>query len=103
MALIFQVDDHGQIGPKVRCDNCGGVIENYAEGVVHLDTPDAKPGTIVEPIFHCGGCEHHVPEKNPARRSMPIDHFMLYVMNNIQLTPNALAAAGEKLKFTSAP
>jgi hypothetical protein len=29
---------------------------------------------------------------------MPIDHFMLYVLNNIQLTPNALEEAGRSLK-----
>jgi hypothetical protein len=29
---------------------------------------------------------------------MPIDHFMLYVLNNIQLTPNALEHAGRSLK-----
>jgi hypothetical protein len=29
---------------------------------------------------------------------MRIDHFMLYVLNNIQLTPNSLEQAGMNLK-----
>jgi hypothetical protein len=29
---------------------------------------------------------------------MPIDRFMLYVLNNIQLTPNALEEADHSLK-----
>src|SRR5437868_3857008 len=93
MALIFQVDDEGHVRPKIRCDSCGGVIENYADGVALLDTPDLKPGAVIEPIFRCAGCEEEAERKSPPRHSMPIDHFMLYVLNNIQLTPNALEAA----------
>ena len=98
MALIFQVDDKGQIGPRIRCDKCGGVIKNYADGVAVLDDSALKPGTILEPIFHCGGCEKIEHEKHPSQRSMPIDHFMLYVLNNIQLTPNALEQARQKVE-----
>jgi|ERR1700722_8015727 hypothetical protein len=101
MALIFQVDDEGHVGPNVRCDKCGGIIKNYADGAVQFETPDPKPGTIIEPIFHCGGCELAEKKSHPARQSMPLDHFMLYVLNNIQLTPNALAGAEQKWKFTS--
>jgi hypothetical protein len=101
MALVFQVDDKGRVGPKIRCDQCGGIIENYADGVALLDAPGAKPGTMVEPIFHCAGCEKKAEKTNPARQTMPIDHFMLYVLNNIQLTPKALEVAGKNLRATS--
>jgi hypothetical protein len=102
MALIFQVDDQGRVAPKIRCDNCGATIENYAEGSASLDVQDPEPGTIVEPVFHCAGCEKSLQNTSSSRRSMPIDHFMLYVLNNIQLTPRALEEAGQKLKSTSA-
>jgi hypothetical protein len=29
---------------------------------------------------------------------LPIDHFMLYLLNNIQLTPKVLEEAGRRLK-----
>jgi hypothetical protein len=102
MAFIFQVDDKSQISPKIRCDNCGAIIEDYAHGVVHLDDPSPKPGTTIEPIFHCAGCQERLHESNASRNSMPIDHFMLYLLNNIQLTPRALEEAGQKLRARSA-
>ena len=98
MALIFQVDDKGHARPKIRCDSCGGVIENYADGVALLGTPNPKPGTVIEPIFQCVGCEEEANKIGAPRHSMPIDHFMLYVLNNIQLTPNALEHAGRGLQ-----
>ena len=101
MALIFQVDDEGRAQPKIRCDSCGGVIENYTNGVALLDTAAAKPGTIIEPIFQCAHCEEKEQKRGSPRRSMPIDHFMLYVLNNIQLTPNALEEAGRNLKAST--
>jgi hypothetical protein len=102
MALIFQVDDKGHLGPKIRCDHCGAIVENYAGGAALLDTPSPKPGTIIDPIFHCAGCEESAQKTGESRRSMPIDHFMLYLLNNIQLTPKALEEAGQKLRVTSA-
>ena len=101
MALIFQVDNESHVRAKVQCDQCGRIIENYADGVAVVDTPDSKPGTILEPVFHCAGCEKNASKTNPSRHAMPIDHFMLYVLNNIQLTPNALEEAGQRLKSTS--
>ena len=98
MALIFQVDNEGHACPKIRCDSCGGVIENHADGVALLGTPNPKPGTVIEPIFHCAGCEEEAKKTSAPRRSMSIDHFMLYVLNNMQLTPNALVEAGRSLK-----
>lgn len=102
MALTFQVDDKGQLDPKIRCDGCGAIIENYAGGVALVDTPTQKPGTIRDPIFLCAGCEESEQRKADPRRSMPIDHFMLYLLNNIQLTPRALEDAGQRLRSTSA-
>jgi hypothetical protein len=101
MPLIFQIDDKGHARPKIRCDKCGATIENFTDGVALLDAPSPKPGAILEPIFHCGGCEKSAPKTNAPRQSMPIDHFMLYVLNNIQLTPQALEAAGQRLRSTS--
>jgi hypothetical protein len=97
MALIFQVDDEGQARPKIQCDSCGGVIENYADGVALLDPKELKPGAITEPIFHCIGCEEKETGR-ATRHSMPLDRFMLYVLNNIQLMPNALEKATHSLK-----
>jgi hypothetical protein len=102
MALILQVDDEGQVRPKIRCDSCGGIIDNYAKGVALLDAPSPKPGTILEPIFHCEGCEKSAQKAGSSQHSMPIDHFMLYVLNNIQLTPRALEEAGQKMRATTA-
>jgi hypothetical protein len=98
MALIFQVDDEGHARPKIRCDSCGGVIENHADGVALLGAPNPKPGTVIEPIFHCTGCEEEAKKTSAPRHSMSIDHFMLYILNNIQLTPNALEEAGRSLR-----
>src|SRR5260221_7247268 len=66
MALIFQVDDEGHARPKIRCDSCGRVIENHADGVALLGSPNPKPGTVIEPIFHCEGCEGQENECAPA-------------------------------------
>jgi hypothetical protein len=102
MGLIFQVGDDSHVRAKIRCDHCGGIIENYADGVAVLKASDPKPGTIIEPIFHCAACEEHAEKTNPSRRSVPIDHFMLYVLNNIQLSPNSLEKAAHEVRTTSA-
>jgi hypothetical protein len=98
MAFIFEVDNDGLARPKIHCDSCGGVIENYGDGVALLDTPSATPGTFIEPIFHCAHCEDNTRKTSAPRRSMPIDRFMLYVLNNIQLTPKALEEAGRSME-----
>jgi hypothetical protein len=46
-------------------------------------------------MFHCLGCEEKADKTSTPRHSMPIDRFMLYVLNNIQLTPNALEEAAQ--------
>jgi hypothetical protein len=101
MGLIFKIDNEGHAQPEIQCDNCGGTIENFADGVALLDTPSPKPGAAIEPIFHCSGCEKKAPKTDTHRHAMPIDHFMLYVLNNIQLTPQALEVAGQRLRTRS--
>ena len=98
MALIFKIDSEGHARPEIRCDSCGGVIENYADGVALQDIASPEPGTVTEAIFHCLGCEEKAHKTSTPRPSMPIDRFMLYVLNNIQLTPNALEEATRSLK-----
>jgi hypothetical protein len=98
MALIFGLDKDGNTRPEIRCDSCGGVIENYADGFATIDASAATPGTVLEPIFRCAGCENEAQRTGKHRRSMRIDTFMLYLLNNIQLTPNVLEEAGRKMK-----
>jgi hypothetical protein len=102
MALIFQIDDKGQARPKIQCDSCGGIIEDYTDGVALLGTKELKPGATTEPIFHCAGCERKETERE-SQQAMPIDHFMLYVLNNIQLSPTALEEARHTLKSLTGP
>jgi hypothetical protein len=96
MALVFEVENDGRARPKIRCDSCGGVVER--DGVALLDTPGAAPGISVEPIFYCAHCEEKAEKTSAPRRSMPIDRFMLYVLNNIQLTPKALEEASRSME-----
>lgn len=98
MALIFQVDDKGHARPKISCDACGKVIENHSGGIAICDSQGTKPGAVIEPTFECEHCK--VKGRGVPSNSMPIDHFMLYLLNNIQLTPNVLEEAGRRLKAT---
>jgi hypothetical protein len=95
MALIFQVDDEGHARPKISCDVCGGVIENHSGGIAIYDSQSTKPGAVAEPTFECQHCK--AKAGSAPSNSMPIDHFMLYLLNNIQLTPNVLEEAGRRL------
>src|ERR1700741_559504 len=101
MALIFQVDESGHTRPTIRCDSCKGVIENYADGFVTLDTRNAAPGEVIEPVFRCPPCEEQAKKTGKSWHSMRIDHFMLSVLNNIQLTPGALEEAGRQVKMAT--
>ena len=95
MALIFQVDDEGHAQPKIRCDGCDVVIENPAGSIATWDSQSAKPGTVVEPSFYC---EHCKSKAGAPSNSVPLDHFMLYLLNNMQLTPGVLEEAGRRLR-----
>jgi hypothetical protein len=93
MALILQVDDEGRVRPKIRCDACGKVIESHSGATAVWDSQSTKPGAVLEPTFQCEHCK----PKAGGTPSLPIDHFMLYLLNNIQLTPRVLEEAGRRL------
>ena len=95
MALIFQIDDEGKATPKITCDACGKVMEDHSGGVAIFDSQNAKPGAVIKPTFQCEGCQKKAGD--PQSNSMPIDDFMFYLLNNIQLTPNVLEEAGRRL------
>jgi hypothetical protein len=95
MALIFQIDDTGKPTPKIACDACGKVMEDHSGGVAIFDSQSAKSGTVIKPTFQCEGCQKKAGAPRP--NSIPIDDFMFYLLNNIQLTPNVLEEAGRRL------
>ena len=99
MPLVFQVDSQGQPRPKLRCDACGGMIEDYTGGIVLWDRQGETPGGVLEPTFHCGGCAAKAGGAPPG--SMPLDLFMLYLVNNIHLSPGVLEQAGGSVKTTA--
>jgi hypothetical protein len=101
MALAFQVDDQGHPHPQLRCDVCGGVINDPSGGVVLWDQQNETPGSLLEPTFHCGGCV--AQEGGAPPHSMPLELFMVYLMNNIQLTPGILESAGRNLQASASP
>ena len=96
MALILQVDEEGHARPKVRCDACGKAIENHSGATAVWDSQSTKPGAVLEPTFQCEHCNAAKAGGAPSK-SLPIDHFMLYLLNNIQLTPKVLEEAGRRL------
>jgi hypothetical protein len=99
MGLIFQLDEEGHARPKIQCDECGKVIENSAGWVAAWDSQSAKPGTVVKPSFECRHCNTKRGGAGP--NSVPLDHFMLYLLNNMNLTPGALEEAGRRLDGTA--
>jgi hypothetical protein len=99
MGLIFQLDEKGRARPKIQCDECGGVIADPSGGVAAWDSQSAKPGTVVKPTFACPDCKTKRGDAGP--NSVPLDHFMLYLMNNMNLTPGALEEAGRRLRGTA--
>jgi hypothetical protein len=101
MALIFQVDEEGHPRPKISCDTCGGMIANDAGATACWDSQSTKPGTLVEPTFQCGGCNAN--SGGAPANSLPMNDFMLYLLNNIQLSPNVLEQAGRQLRSTTHP
>ena len=97
MSIVFQVDKSGSPSPEITCDGCGGVIKDHTHGVAILGTPSPEPGKTLEPIFLCKGCEDKTEKTNVQRRKMPIDQFLLRVLNNVQLRPNDLEAVGRRI------
>ena len=95
MALVFQVDNQGHAHPKLRCDACGGIIEDPSGGIALWDRQSETPGAVLEPTFHCRGCLAKAGGAPP--RSIPLDLFIVYLVNNIHLTPGVLEGAGRSL------
>ena len=60
------------------------------------DQRNETPGRALEPTFHCGGCVAKAGGAPP--HSMPLDLFMVSLMNNIQLPPGVLESAGRNLR-----
>lgn len=99
MALVFQVDDQGHLHPELRCDVCGGTIKDTTGGVALWDRRNETPGGVLEPTFHCGGCV--AAEGGAPPQSIPIDLFMVSLMNNIQLPPGVLERAGRNFSASA--
>jgi hypothetical protein len=73
------------------------VIKDHTQGVAILDTPGAEPGKILKPIFLCKGCEEQTEDTSPPRRKVPIDQFLIQMLNSVQLLPNDLEAVGRRM------
>jgi hypothetical protein len=97
MAIVFQLDKSGNPSPEITCDGCGGVIKDHTHGVAILDTPTAEPGKVLQPIFLCKGCEEKTESTAGPRRKMPIDQFLVQMLNSVQLLPNDLEAVGRRM------
>jgi hypothetical protein len=95
MALIFQVDGDGHARPTIRCDECGTVIQNPSDSIALWGSQSAKPGAVVEPTFQCQNYKLKAGGAPP--HSVPLDHFMIYLLNNMHLTPGVLEEAGRRL------
>jgi hypothetical protein len=96
MAMILQVDDEGHARPKLRCDSCGKVMESHFGVTAIWDSKSTKPGAVIEPTFRCEQC--NAKAGGAPAESLPIDHFILYLLNNIPLTPEVLEKAGRRLR-----
>ena len=97
MAIVFQLDRSGNPSPEITCDGCGGVITDHTHGVAILDTPSAEPGKVLKPIFLCTGCEEKTENTAGPRRKIPIDQFLVQMLNSVQLLPNDMEAVGRRM------
>jgi len=98
MAIVFQLDKSGNPSPEITCDGCGGVIHEHTQGVAILETPRAEePEKVLKPIFLCKGCEEKTDKTAGPRRKMPIDQFLVQMVNSVQLLPNDLEAVGRRM------
>jgi len=98
MAIVFQLDKSGTPTPEITCDGCGGVIHDHRHGVAILETPRAEePAKVLKPIFLCKGCEEQTDKTAGPRRKMPIDQFLVQMVNSVQLLPNDLEAVGRRM------
>ncbi|MBV8212869.1 MAG: hypothetical protein JOZ08_06540 [Verrucomicrobia bacterium] len=98
MAIVFQLDKSGNPSPEITCDGCGGVINDHTHGVAILEAPGAEePGKVLKPIFLCNGCEEKTDKTAGPRRKVPIDQFLVQMVNNVQLLPTDLEAVGRRM------
>jgi len=97
MAIVFQLDKTGNPSPEITCDGCGGVIHDHTQGVAILDAPSAEPEKVLQPIFLCKGCEEQTDKTAGPRRKVPIDQFLVQMLNSVQLLPNDLEAVGRRM------
>jgi hypothetical protein len=97
MAIVFQLDKAGPPSPEITCDGCGGVIHDHTQGVAILDAPSAEPEKVLKPIFLCKGCEEQNDKTAGKRRKVPIDQFLVQMLNSVQLLPNDLEAVGRRM------
>ena len=97
MAIVFQLDKAGTPSPEITCDGCGGVIHDHTQGVAILEAPGAEPEKVLQPIFLCKGCEEKTENTAGPRRKMPIDQFLVQMLNSVQLLPNDLEAVGRRM------
>jgi hypothetical protein len=97
MAIVFELDRSGHPIPEITCDGCGSVIKDHTQGVAILDTPSAEPEKILKPIFLCKGCEEQTEDTNRPRRKVPIDQFLVQMLNSVQLLPGDLEAVGRRM------
>ncbi|HXM04467.1 MAG TPA: hypothetical protein VN939_17785 [Chthoniobacterales bacterium] len=97
MAIVFQLDKSGNLSPEITCDGCGGVIRDHTQGIAILDTPSAEPEKVLKPIFLCKGCEEKTEDTSRQRRKVPIDQFLVQMLNCVQLLPNDLEAVGRRI------
>jgi hypothetical protein len=97
MAIVFQLDKSGNPRPEITCDGCGGVIKDHTQGIAILDTPRAEPEKVLRPIFLCKGCEEKTEDTSQPRRKVPIDQFLVQMLNSVQLWPTDLEAIGRTM------
>lgn len=97
MAIVFELDKAGNPTPEITCDGCGGVIKDHTQGVAILDAPSAEPEKVLKPIFLCKGCEEYTDKTAGPRRKVPLDQFLVQMVNSVQLLPNDLEAVGRRM------
>jgi hypothetical protein len=97
MAIVFQLDKSGIPSPEITCDGCGGVIKDHKDGVAILDTSRAEPEKVLKPIFLCKRCEEKTEDTSRPRRKVPIDQFLVQMVNSVQLLPTDLEAVGRRM------
>ena len=77
------VIEHGQACPKVICDQCKRPIKDARLGNVLWDESDDHRAKSYTPTFMHKECD---PGHESYRAWQPLDHFLVYLENNLKLT-----------------